>query len=129
MKNYDVYVGTIRKCINVDGYKKYGNINNKINEYNDGEVFARVYEADAILLKAKNGYVWLKDVTNAVEETLTELGVFNKALPDYPLNDDDLFVEINSLRPFYMDDEKKNVKIKQIKRNPHANSYRGNYRK
>ena len=91
MKNYDVYVGTIRKCINVDGYKKYGNINNKINEYNDGEVFARVYEADAILLKAKNGYVWLKDVTNAVEETLTELGVFNKALPDYPLNDDDLF--------------------------------------
>ena len=129
MKNYDVYVGTIRKCINVDGYKKYGNINNEINEYNDGEVFARVYEADAILLKAKNGYVWLKDVTNAVEETLTELGVFNKALPDYPLNDDDLFVEINSLRPFYMDDEKKNVKIKQIKRNPHANSYRGNYRK
>lgn len=123
LKNCDVYVGTIKKCDDFYNYEKYG----EKKEYYElivgsirfGEVRQYVTKVDeqAILIKVNDDqYVWIKSLTNFVDEVLVDLGIAINTIKTFPTEDDELFVDRSTLVPYFENFRDQKLKVKKLKR-------------
>ena len=122
MKNSDIYIGTIKKCNDVYCYEKYGEERYvgsfKINNTELGEVhkYVDVITDQAILIKVNNEkYIWLNQIETFSDELLVNLGIAKKTINTQPSNDNDLFVEKNTLIPYFKNIENKNLNVAKLK--------------
>ena len=81
MKQKDIYVGTIKKCINVENYNRYGERqfegDCQVGSVTLGHInyWAEIAIENAVLIKTKkNNYVLLNNIETLKERILTDLG-------------------------------------------------------
>ena len=124
MKQEDIYVGTIKKCINVEKYNRYGERqfegDCQVGSVTLGHInyWAEVSIENAVLIKTKkNNYILLNNIENLKERLLTDLGYEVYPLKTYPSRDGQYFVDKNSLQPYFAKKkQEENIKVKQLKR-------------
>ena len=122
MKREDIFIGKIKKCRNVYQYKQYGDSRyvpdfsiNK-TEFGTIENYAYVVRDVAVLIKAtENKYIWLNTLTSFIDEVKVNLGIEVNALNCEPTQDGELFVDIDSLVPYYEDELDKNISVKRLR--------------
>lgn len=122
MKREDIFIGRIKKCRNVYLYKQYGDSRYvpdfSINKTEFGTIENYAYEVDscAILIKAtENQFIWLNSLTSFFDEAKVNLGFSVNALETLPTQDGELFVDIDSLVPYYEDGLDKNISVKRLR--------------
>ena len=125
MKNKDVYVGIIKKCNNLYFYERYGE-KRFVGDCQIGPVmigsihtYVDVVAEKAILIKVnEEQFIWLDDLNNFVDGLLVDLGFPIKLIGTVPFATGELFVDKDSLVPYYIEEEKKtrNLKVRQLKK-------------
>lgn len=126
MNRCDIYVGVVKKCLDVKNYKKYGE-NYFIKEFKTKSMTigqelptVSVYNDEAILIKTSNGYVDIYNVDGLFAEKRIEK---NKCImPIEPSYDGQLFVDESSLLPYYLDKTNKKIHVKKIKKDLYLDS-------
>lgn len=123
MNTNQIYVGTIKKCGNVYLYKKYGeeryagDFTIGHTEYGHIESYTDIINNQAILIKIDiNKYVWLKQINTVKDQFLTNIGLPVKVINASPEHDNDLFVDENSLIPYFSNEESKNISVGKLKK-------------
>ena len=120
-KNYfkkeDIYIGKIKKCINLYNYMLYGDeryipdfkINHNM-EIGTLHKYTEVLKEEAILIKIDNNqYVSIDNLNDVLDEFLLNLGLSSHIITDYPISDNSQFV--SELRPYFIEKETINDKI------------------
>lgn len=109
MKNdKEMFTGKIERCLNIYNYIMYG----KERLVPDSELghikFHTLYQytqtayEDAILLKInEDNYIWLNAPQEETTPLLQRLGIFQKHITTTPEKDYDLFIDKNSLIPYF----------------------------
>lgn len=122
MKNIAVYIGTIKSCLNYDNYKKDGDNTYKpyfeINHTQFGFLLpnTKIISDQAILIKTKTNNMYRFRINSPILDGLKVLFDMEKhSIPNKPTNNDIIFYEEESLKPYYVE-EPKNVSIRRLKR-------------
>lgn len=126
MKKHQIFIGDIRKCTK--------HIMQPLFSFGDpfgGEIFGyteqedELYKKDAVLIEVTNGaYVDLEVIDSALDMLrlkkyiLKDGGWRNNSLmmSTRPTCGDELFVDSDSLKPYYNKEQDKNVSVKQLKK-------------
>ena len=125
MKKDQIFIGDIKKCTKHDEHTILsieGPFGGDFFGYT--EVESELYKKDAILVKVTNhGYVDLEDLNSAldmlrVKKYITKSGWINNSwiMSTSPNYVDDLFVDSNSIRPYYKNENSEKISIKQLKK-------------
>lgn len=118
----NVYVGKIKKCLNLYNYNLYGD-ERYIGDFEIGhgiEVgtlhkYTEVLNDEAILIKiADNQYVCIDDLNGVLDEFLLNLGLSANILGDFPISDNSYFV--SELRPYFIEEVNDKVSVKSLKK-------------
>ena len=121
MNTNQIFVGTIKKCNNVYLYERYGEeryagdfvICN--TEYGHIENYTDMITDQAILIKMnETEYVWLKQIQTIKDQILTNLGHPSKVINTFPSHNGDLFVDEQSLIPYF--ENEKNISVGKLKK-------------
>ena len=122
MKRKDIFIGKVKKCNNVYGYKQYGDsryvADFRINKTEFGYVENNAYVVDevAVLIRATDDkYVWLKTVCGLIDEVKVNLGFEVSSLSVTPTRDGELFVDSSSLIQYYEEDLDKTLSVKRLR--------------
>lgn len=123
MKKSQVFVGTIKRCNNFYCYEKYGEekyfADCRVGHTEFGTLsrYVDIIDEQAILIKvAEDEYIYLKSLKNPLEEILVDLKIYNKTITTYPSEDNELFVEEDTLVPYFENKDDKNIGVKSLKR-------------
>lgn len=122
MKDYNIFIGTIKKCNNIYCYEKYGEeryVGDCIIGHTEvGEIhrYVDTITENAILIKVGKKYIWLDLLTTFTEEFLVNLGIPINAFNTFPSTDNELFVDEESLAPYFENTEDKNLSVKGLKK-------------
>lgn len=129
MKRKDVYVGTLKKCINKLSYDLHGDSfyegHFRIGSIEVGETRknAVIFSEKEILIKIDdNKYVLLESINSLLDEIKMDLGIRANILYTYPERDGDLFVDKNSLVSYYEQNKVEKVRVKTLKKDVLFNS-------
>ena len=126
MRNVEIYVGTIKKCLDLENYNKYGDKSEKIGweERTKTTVttscittnYTKTINDQAILIKTNLDYFYQFKLTNTFKENLKI--VFQdplSAIPTKPDDDSSIFVDENTLIPYYQE-QPKTLTLRRLKR-------------
>lgn len=123
MNTNQIYIGTIKKCRNIYLYENHGEkryIGDFIINHIECGYIDNIVETitdEAILIKTNtNKYVWLNQVESLKDEILLEIGLPNKIINSLPIKDNDLFVDENTLIPYFQNETDKNISIGKLKK-------------
>jgi len=122
MKNVTVYIGAIKKCLYPKAYQKDGD-ETFIPEFETrttkmGYMRKNIEEVNnqAILIKTENNLYYQFKLTNTfIDKTRIIFNNENYALTSKPKHDDDIFVDENSLIPYY-EEQPKSLSLRKLKR-------------
>lgn len=110
MRNSDVFIGNIIKVNNATVFNEVGIIANNLSNYWE------LYKENVILVKTKDDrYIWIMDMNNFVNASLSNLGIINKSMATTPTFDGELIVDEESLVPYYNQEDKNYHKRCNIK--------------
>lgn len=125
MKQKDIYYGTLKQCKDIYNYKKFGEERycpdftigglKKSNRIEMGTLVKYVDEVyrNTVLIKVSDHrFIILKNINNKKDEMLVNLGISAKTVSDFPIENDDIYVDTNTLVPYYNDLENQNKKVK-----------------
>ena len=130
MKNIIVYVGTIKKCLNINEYKKYGDkkwtlllskeeTNTTTAEFGIETPLAIPINEQAILIE-KNGSKY-EFKNNVLSKLVIYLDLYWFSILKKPLFDNDYFYDEKTLIPYY-ENQPKRINLRKlrtdIKNNP-----------
>lgn len=122
MKREDIYIGKIKKCRCLDGYKEYGDSRYvkdfSINKTEFGYIENNAYVVDdcAVLIRVNEySFIWLRSVTSFIDEVKVNLGFSIDTIGIRPTMDGSLFVDFNSLVPYYHNDLNKSTTVKKLR--------------
>ena len=78
-----------------------------------------VYRNTVLIKVSDHRFIRLKDITNKKDQILVDLGIFSKTINDFPINDNDIYVDTDTLVPFFKEGENQNkkVKVKTLRKN------------
>ena len=121
MKSKNVFKGTIKKCEDFYSYMKYGE-ERYVGDFKVGKIevgttykYANIIDEEAILLKMSDKkFVWLDLVNTKAEEILVNLGIACNAISTSPICNNDIFVDEETLEPYFKAEDKK-LSVKKIK--------------
>lgn len=126
MRNVEIYVGTIKKCLDLENYNKYGDKSEKIGweERTKTTVttsyittnYTKTINDQAILIKTNLDYFYQFKLSNKFKENLKI--VFQdplSAIPTKPDDDSSIFVDENTLIPYYQE-QPKTLTLRRLKR-------------
>lgn len=124
MKKSNVYLGTIKRCTNIYRYNQRGETwlegSWRIGSITESFIhrYAYIVEEKAILIKIKDDeFIWIDMVNNVKDVILCMLGSYKKIIPIKPSFDNQLFVDKNTLVPYYKEEEKEQkTKVKKLKK-------------
>lgn len=123
MNTNQVYIGTIKKCKNIYLYEKHGEkryigdyiINH--TEYGYIDNIVEIITDQAVLIKMNdNKYVWINQIESLKDKLLVNLGITSKIINDYPIMDKDLFVDKNTLIPYFKNENEDKISIGKLKK-------------
>lgn len=121
MNKSDIYVGTIKRCIDIENYKKFG------EEYSIPEVKISSMELGilmptidivsegVVLVKTSKGYIKLRDIYGLFVDNRLDKGKIKRVLPIEPVENFDLYVDEESLKPYYTEALEEKIKVKNLK--------------
>ena len=123
LRKNNIYLGTIKKCLDAYSFERYGesryvgHFNKRKYSSDIKEKFAKTYEEKIYLLKGKKEiYIDINDINTFKDLLLFKLGKSKKAMKISPHEDNELYVEKNSLKQLFTDDKKfKKIKLKTLK--------------
>ena len=108
MKNLTVYVGTIKKCLNLEEYKLNGDetfiteTQHSTIEIGLVECNTTIINKQAILIKNKtNNYYEFKLTNTLLDNINIILGLSKNVISNKPKQNDDIFVDESTLVPYY----------------------------
>lgn len=116
----DIYIGTIKRCLSVSSYDKYGesrfvpNFNNG-NMMGSRETYVDVVLENALLVRIDDNF--FMQIDENPEKGLFKAKYKKTIISTFPLNDYDLFVDKKTLTPYNSENlevKNGNVKIKQL---------------
>lgn len=129
MKKYQIFIGDIRVCTKYDRCASFVS-----GAYINGECIGsdyigyinkddELYKKDAILVKIKNrGYVDLEKLSSILDNIEIFLESrrrgFNEgdiAITTFPYEKGDLFVDETTLRPYFSDELRSDISVRQLK--------------
>jgi len=123
MKTKDIYTGTIKKVNNLYCYKKYGeeryggHFKTSSLEVGQTHKYVEVVEKSAVLIKLNDDeYVWVDFLTNFIEEALANFGISFHKISIIPHSDNQLFVDKNTIQPYFKNEDNKDISVKKLKR-------------
>lgn len=123
----DVFVGTIKKCINIRDYNRYGD-KRFIPDFRlrsvivgNEQVNTEIILENALLIRTKKGYVYVDLLDSFFKRFLTDRGVQLKILNSKPFYDGQFFVDEKSLIPYFnldtnLNNEKETISVKKLLR-------------
>lgn len=127
MKNVTVYIGTIKKCLDLENYRIHGDNNGRIMVEERTATsaslnrlitafYTKTINEQAILIKDKNNLYYQYKLTNSfIDNMKIKTKSINSALLGKPLFPDDLFVDENTLIPYY-EEQPKSLSLRKLKR-------------
>ena len=118
VKGDNVYTGTLKVCLNVEGYETNGDSKIISSVSEDGKVVGNtdVVEENAILIRIKdNVFVTLND---AINNGLIK----SKRLNTFPSKDGELFVDKKTIVPYYseINNDNSHVVLKKLVKKSNA---------
>lgn len=116
MNKNDIYVGTIKKCLDLDKYKKYGKSFLEPMSKPDLNSTIIVHIEQAILIKTTHGYVRIEDLGRLFVNTKLKYELFDYILFDEPEQSGDLFVDNSTLIPYYNEKVDTYISVKTLKK-------------
>ncbi len=121
MKSNDIFIGTIKRCKDLESYKKYGEehffCDFIICKTEIGLMYRYVDIIDekAILIKVnETEYIWLDTLTNKFDEFLVNLGIPVKTIYTEPYCNNSLFVDEKTLVPVFKNTND-SLNVKKVK--------------
>ena len=122
MKREDIYIGKIKKCRNLEGYKLYGDsryvYDFSINKTEFGYIENNAYVVDdcAVLIRVSEySFIWLKSITSFVDEVKVNLGFDFDTIGIRPTKDNSIFVDYDSLVPYYRNELTSGITVKKLR--------------
>ena len=124
MKKEDIFVGTIKQCLNVYGYKNNGD-SAYVKEMVLGSmsIGTRIHYTEKITSKAilikydEERYIWLNALNSLQEDLLVTCGFPVKVIKTTPEHDKDLFVDTSCpLVPYYKKDLHKRTNVMRLRK-------------
>ena len=113
MNRSNIYLGTIKKCIDAYSFERFGDsryvgsINNPSNS-NEREIYAKPYKHNALLLKNRHDkYIDIDDINGLKDLLLFKIGKSHKILKTKPTKDDELFVDNSTVKPYFKESNNK----------------------
>ena len=109
MKNLTIYIGTIKKCLDIKNYQKYGDEREKVDfeertmtsvtELISTISYVDIVTNSAILVKTPSDNFYHLKISSGLKDYLNIVCDNEKnIIPDHPEDDKDIFFERNSLR-------------------------------
>jgi len=123
MKKSDIYIGTVKKCKNVNKYNIVGEY-----EFIDDfiicsahlgrmEYYVDIVSDKAILIKVnEDEYVFLDLVNTLKEKILLDLGIAVNVIKTKPYSNYDYFVDESTLKPYFKGNINEDIKVKTLKK-------------
>lgn len=117
----DIYVGAVKRCINIEKYKMHGEKYNKpeyrINSMVVGTIIPTVdiINKEEVLIKTSKGYIRLIDIYGLFTDARLEKGKINSILLIKPVENGDLFVDEKSLQPYYTEALEEKIRVKKLR--------------
>ena len=123
MKKSDIYLGTIKKCNNIYCYKKYGEKrvvgDFQLRSVGVGTTYKyvdKVYD-NAVLIKInEDEYIWLDFNQYLQKESFNNFKNTYQYLNTVPITDKELFVDKDSLKPYFEKNEKERISVRKLKK-------------
>lgn len=119
MKKKDVYIGTVKKCLSIYRFEKYGDrvMPHDLREFNIEYAVSidniKIVDTNAVLIKiGEDEYMW----KNNNKSNLINFGPQFINIKNHPSADFEYFVDETRLKPYFEDDLDENVKVKSLKR-------------
>ena len=118
----DIYVGNLKKCLDLANYMKYGDVKYiyGFSTYDGVEIgklekYTETIKEDVILIKINdNKYVCIDDMNGIIDDFLLDLGLIMKSYGVYPISDNNEFV--CDIRPYYLEELNSKVSVKKLKK-------------
>lgn len=120
MKSKNIFIGTIKECKNLYWYERCGDeqyvSDFKIGRTQIGTIhkYVDIIDKEAILIRInEKKYIWINLLTK-YDEFLVNVGIGVKTISTFPTSDHQLFVDEQTLKPYFKD-ENHNLSVKKIK--------------
>jgi len=125
MKNLTLYIGTIKKCLNANDYKKFGDVKKgvafeertktTVTTFEYSIPTTEIVDGSAILVKTESDTMYELKLGHSLKEYLNiicDTGVGE--ILDHPENDDDIFYDRSSLK-IYCEEKAKVLNLRKRK--------------
>lgn len=129
MDKSNVYIGTIKRCLDVEKYKEYGEEYEfpqfEIGSMKIGTILptVNIYNNQAILIKTSKGYVELQDVYGLFAKKRIEKNKW--IISNEPQKNGELFVDELTVKPYYLENVEEKINFKRLKLE--ASKFRGGF--
>ena len=118
MKNFTVYIGTIKECLDIKNFKKDGDYtfrpffemstSTTSMQFGEEKPNTKTINEQAILIKNQHGHFYNYEITNSFIDNLRiVLDDYRDIISSNPIFDYDLFYDEESLVPYYQEQPKK----------------------
>lgn len=118
MNKKKLFVGDIKKCLDAYSLEHFGEERyvgrKKANAYTVGnhEVYVKLQKSNAVLLKGRHDkYIDVEDIKGLKDLLLFKLGKSHKIMKIKPKENNELYVDEKSIKP-YIEEEHSKIKIK-----------------
>lgn len=123
MKRNRVYLGSIKRCI-ADPYlyekygEKYFQPDYQINGITEGTIVTNVIlvKKEAMLFETSHGYIEVSQLSGTFDDLKLAFTSKDELYQTYPRYKEDLYVDAESLVPYYEENTKEKVNVKLLKR-------------
>lgn len=114
MEEERYFIGNIKKCTKLEAHKTFEMVTEGITDsFGYMEIEDELYKENAILLKTKEGYIDLDNLTT-LYNIKKNRNKKNILMPTYPIYIGCLFIDEKSLKPYESDIKKSTKAIKKV---------------
>lgn len=123
IKKENVFIGTVNVCSNIDRYIKDGEYSDIYDFHTCHTKFgakvsniSKKYEHQVLIKLDEDNYIWFKLIETKVDEILLNMGLYSEVLKTSPSDDQMLFVDSESLKPYYENCNDKGISIRKLRK-------------